>query len=628
MHLSLSPLILIHLGSIPHSHLRFELFRTFGTHTIQHLTVGGKVIYTRYLSTEQLSARLSDNVKASVNAGVRTISVEAGIEASFSLSRDSSNQSSSTTSGSQINVMGGSPVGDASTMEGFAKWGSTVDKNPMPVSYGLAPFSDLAEPLMDEYSRRLAMARRTPSMAESRLVETAALVRGRGQCSRACYTIAKSEQIVEAPLSWVARCAWTEPDCRACPECSEPPPSLPNSPMPPAMPPAMSPATPHPTSASYFRAAFQLFFNRYSNADLQGAFLDASTNILTLGGGQCQNNPRRGNAMVERREGISWRNQDSWNTLNDEQLRLACFRQCFNNETKSQAMEFRPPNAALLPHGHPPACTCVTRCPRIEYMPDSLDETDEELFNIQLTIRCTPYTTHLCSLSAYTPWPTPFTVPPPPLPPAPAPPPSVFVPVKYFPVEKCDNPLRNLNLSTVMFGSGRFKTTKLPFVEQWRRAQASLGFPQDNPFGNNGDPCDRYDQFRDTRMDWNCPPTRDSAEAYCREQECKGIASDDHLKVHAQLHAPGTCLFGWTSNSYDEAGWRRRSRMDAHVYMGDYDPKFYPAWALDEDVNGTRFQLCQPNTRSLYHGDQRNSIRRDRAVRVGIYCYDCRPCAA
>merc|ERR1719163_882608 len=45
--------------------------------------------------------------------------------------------------GSKITVMGGVPVGDANTVEGFAAWADTVSTNPMPIQYKLAPLTAL-----------------------------------------------------------------------------------------------------------------------------------------------------------------------------------------------------------------------------------------------------------------------------------------------------------------------------------------------------------------------------------------------------------------------------------------------------------------------------------------------------
>ena len=52
---------------------------------------------------------------------------------------------------SKIIVMGGIPVGDASSLEGFAAWADTVTKNPMPIKYKLGSFLELVTPLITAY---------------------------------------------------------------------------------------------------------------------------------------------------------------------------------------------------------------------------------------------------------------------------------------------------------------------------------------------------------------------------------------------------------------------------------------------------------------------------------------------
>lgn len=64
----------------------FALFRAFGTHYVSDLTVGGKVIYSKFMSKDQVSNFTSDDKKAGLSAAVKTISVEASAKISMALS--------------------------------------------------------------------------------------------------------------------------------------------------------------------------------------------------------------------------------------------------------------------------------------------------------------------------------------------------------------------------------------------------------------------------------------------------------------------------------------------------------------------------------------------------------------
>ena len=69
------------------------------------------------------------------------------------------------------------------------------------------------------------------------------------------------------------------------------------------------------------------------------------------------------------------------------------------------------------------------------YHTESLNSQSKEFFNIRLTIQCMQNTSHLCALETYTPWPRPFSDPPPPSPPPFPPPPQM--PVSYLPLDLC-----------------------------------------------------------------------------------------------------------------------------------------------------------------------------------------------
>ena len=123
-----------------------------------------QVIYTRIVTSEkmqELKKKSKAGAKATSGGGSIGASgfgfggsvsgeVKNAVSTAFA-SADESKQSSSMGS-STIVVMGGIPVGDASTLEGFAAWADTVTKNPMPVKYKLGSFLELATPIITAWT--------------------------------------------------------------------------------------------------------------------------------------------------------------------------------------------------------------------------------------------------------------------------------------------------------------------------------------------------------------------------------------------------------------------------------------------------------------------------------------------
>ena len=109
-----------------------NLFEVYGTHFVTELTLGGKCIYSRYIKKEAIQKKKSQDVSADVSASGKSLTASVSASISMDLSRSSSSQASSEVGGSSIIVIGGVPVGDASTLEGFAAWADTVSTNPMP----------------------------------------------------------------------------------------------------------------------------------------------------------------------------------------------------------------------------------------------------------------------------------------------------------------------------------------------------------------------------------------------------------------------------------------------------------------------------------------------------------------
>lgn len=108
-----------------------------------------QVIFTRFVTRATLRKLESYDHSASVSASARTIGFDAGVQSSFALSRSQGNEQKEESAGSEVNVMGGQIRGDVNTIEGFAAWAQTVRMFPMPIKYELAPFSLMAEPIME-----------------------------------------------------------------------------------------------------------------------------------------------------------------------------------------------------------------------------------------------------------------------------------------------------------------------------------------------------------------------------------------------------------------------------------------------------------------------------------------------
>lgn len=85
----------------------FALFDAYGTHYVQDLTVGGKVIYSRYVDTTKKSSASKLGIKGSAALGVKTMSFSMQMKASTAMNSQSGNSSAQEYGGSSINVMGG-----------------------------------------------------------------------------------------------------------------------------------------------------------------------------------------------------------------------------------------------------------------------------------------------------------------------------------------------------------------------------------------------------------------------------------------------------------------------------------------------------------------------------------------
>ena len=122
------------------------------------------MIYTRFVTSTKLESLVSSekadtdtkggggSIGASGFGFGTSVSADVKNAVSNAFSEADKNKQSSSMGSSKIIVMGGIPVGDASTLEGFAAWAKTVDTNPMPVKYKLGSFLDLVTPLITAWT--------------------------------------------------------------------------------------------------------------------------------------------------------------------------------------------------------------------------------------------------------------------------------------------------------------------------------------------------------------------------------------------------------------------------------------------------------------------------------------------
>merc|ERR1711968_267617 len=124
------------------------LFQEFGTHFINTLHLGGKMIYTCDLTSESVEKIEQSGVSASmaVEASYEGFgaSASAGASASMSQSQKAANAMSKVEKTEKTIVIGGKPSeSDPADPAAFGEWAATVEDNPMPIKYSLRPLSAL-----------------------------------------------------------------------------------------------------------------------------------------------------------------------------------------------------------------------------------------------------------------------------------------------------------------------------------------------------------------------------------------------------------------------------------------------------------------------------------------------------
>jgi hypothetical protein len=127
--------------------LWLESFRRFGTHMIDEVTLGGKVIFTKSVSEQAAEKAKQEGVDLSMEASMGYSGLGGGAAASIGYKESTAAakdfRDAFSRSAEKIVIMGGTPSGSnpAKTDEGFAEWAAHVDAYPMPVQYKVAPLS-------------------------------------------------------------------------------------------------------------------------------------------------------------------------------------------------------------------------------------------------------------------------------------------------------------------------------------------------------------------------------------------------------------------------------------------------------------------------------------------------------
>lgn len=146
--------------------LWFEMFRFYGTHYVQQVDLGGKMIYSKMIAMKAVTQARAEGEDVTHSAG-HSISAEQESKGGFmgfgggssESSQSSSSQSFSVSknelstfqqavadSSSSTIVMGGTPPGKgAMTVGGFAEWAESVTHKPIPIKYRLFPIAELGE---------------------------------------------------------------------------------------------------------------------------------------------------------------------------------------------------------------------------------------------------------------------------------------------------------------------------------------------------------------------------------------------------------------------------------------------------------------------------------------------------
>ena len=261
----------------------------------------------------------------------------------MAFSKSESAQNSNSVSGETVSIIGGVPVGDATTMEGFAAWADTVTLNPMPIQYSFMPISEVAMAVVmarETYDPKGNPVRVEPPEPEP---ETESLPHS------------------AAPSPAPSRAPGRPPRHRPPPSAAEAAPDPEARAEPDEIPSTVATAESRVSAqqnlqseALRFIAAYAYFLDDYGNAGLQQPFLDEASQELELNGGVCVDDPTLGDGTVYP-EAVgntmiyptssgydcldSKKKLIDWRRCKNEVLEDWCYAQCFSSSTIGTAWE-------------------------------------------------------------------------------------------------------------------------------------------------------------------------------------------------------------------------------------------------------------------------------------------------
>ncbi|GBE62738.1 MAC Perforin domain containing protein, putative [Babesia ovata] len=118
-----------------------NLFELFGTHFTYNIKIGGRLTELEQVNASKSGKKSNAQVNARADAQVtkRVAAGSVGVDGT-----NMSNKSNTTNvSFSYVNVLGGSPIGNADDEDEYLAWIHSIPKNPMPIRSQLAPLSKL-----------------------------------------------------------------------------------------------------------------------------------------------------------------------------------------------------------------------------------------------------------------------------------------------------------------------------------------------------------------------------------------------------------------------------------------------------------------------------------------------------
>lgn len=312
------------------------------------------MIYSRYVDTTKESSKKKLGITGSAALGVKSMSFGIQMKVSTAMQAESSSTSAQEFGGSTINVMGGIPVGDASTLEGFAHWAETVALNPMPIKYQLGPLADFADVLMLFHDEEIDAEDTVKEKAADNSGSSGDYYTVKLTCVPECYTVGQgvtasgNGMVYTKPLniSWESKCKFYgslaadyKIKCNGCAECkTSPPPAPPTlpkplSPLPPQsqpFPPDSPPEPPSPPplppfTAELFRRAWLDYVQLYGESGRQQPKLDDASGVLRLGGAECVDDEKWGDARKQLYDASQiYTYKDNWNRKSGVQIETMC----------------------------------------------------------------------------------------------------------------------------------------------------------------------------------------------------------------------------------------------------------------------------------------------------------------